>query len=942
MSKLILHRPLQRYIITKIIEAFNTEYPKNDVPEHLPQLTTEHFRTTKKSKRSKKFTLGQFLLDEVGKKNKNLKIGTNHRKLYLLLWKEYKSNSPSIIDLPDKYLEYFFLFFDVEFTFEDVSRFLDRIRLDLKSDKNEEILEGEFELQKKEFKKLEVFQLTHFYYRCYISDFDHISKGALILSRELDEPDVFNAALSIQIKTGEHPAEGNQIFFSGTPEELGSFTYFDLRAGDKKSRAFWVLHTPNRRIVESPFITGTYSAVDKSGDGSVSGQLFLEKVDTEQALEDHTFFELPVPEPIFLLFKGKKEMAPVKEVLGINKLEDLVRSEVKDFAGVYKCFFLNMPGNLLRECIYKIDKSGKVLGKVAVGQNTHEPGKLGVYTYKGMIVKDPQTNHFRIEIEGEEKDSYQVFLNNLNKKNPTIYYGIYFGWDGSKRLRAGREIFIPQSSKYAYEELNPKNHAKGSIDYQQLCEQFQIDDFFESFQYSSFPNLSNWMPRETDLSGREPVPAFITGTYVAYRLNPMDVEDAAPYLKQISKDVLEIMEDGSVLLSSKGNRTLKGKVFKTDRFLYMSVKADDKYKFAIYFIDTFSEYTDAIYGITLEVNEFVNTVVGNREVLFPVDDLHGQEPELKKIDQGLIDLLEHKLNGTSNFLIGPNDSYIRLPERPINAQTRLKKKHDYGKIYFYTACFAARIEDPVWEIKRYLGEAFRHGFSNWERLAYELENGALVGIKKDLQLAEVIKQALLKTSVESRNKSSFKASKTAKVFQIPFRGKYNPDFIDEIFEEYKKAEHELHIIGEVSKAVSNINEDLIDKLDTTIRSVLNKNDGTKVCRYQTVRPVNEYWLEKMVALKSDFGERFELYAKGDQSDLSNINIMLIDPYHEKNTNILILTRDNEDREDIPVPIYALVEKDDKHLSEGLLRKVRKLKRSCKELTTEAEIRAYLA
>ncbi len=935
-SEIILYRPLQKFFLQKIIENFNEDHTgKEQVPASFAELKTEHFYQIKKdSPRDRKLTLGYYF-NETARRNSPHSFGNlDYRKLYLKLWKPFKNGEPTRFEVRDKYLELLLAFFHIPFEYSAIEEFLRQHQPYLKDDSNQDTRDEELEDQIGEFRKIEFFKKQEFFYRCYISDFEGLTKGALRIGRD-HQKDSFIASLSIQRVTGERPLHNNQIQYTGILEESGGFTYLYLQTGEENSsRAFWALHTPNNTFAAFDYLTGTFNAVDKTGRGPVCGQLLLEKVDTEEGFSEKNFFEKEAPFEIHSRFAGKKFMPPVEEVNGMKSLSSLVSRETKAFAGLYKCYFLNMRGDLLRECIYHIADSSEVRGKVSASRAANaEP-----YLYRGKAYE--KNSYIHLKIRGAGGDSYTVILNNYNKAHPDVFYGIYYGWDEVGRLRAGREVFIPHPAKDEFDNLPPRNHPKDSDTYKKLCREYQIDDFFENFEYSSFPKIINWVSRGEDGPGsKEPVPEWLEGTYVSLRLNPKGNEDA-PYFKAVSQDILAIDAGGETVVASRGQQTLRGRVFKADSFLYLSVKAENRHRFAIYSVDTLNQYNEAIFGICLEVNDQVRTVVSNREILIRKATTDETPPGLQPITPEWINWIEEKQKGASRFLIGPTDNYLRLPRTPISRETVLKKNHDYGMAYFYTACFSALSGEGDSKVNAYLNEAFRHGFNDWARLARELNQGALRTFHSMSGLGEFTQNRL--KEVKGRNgDGSYTLSPTAKAWQVPFRGKYNPEFIHMVFELYKTAEHELHIIGEVAKNVTGQNAGLVEKLDATLRFVLDKNPNIRTYRYQTTTPVSDFWLEKLIALKRDYGKRFKLYASREDSDLSNLNIILIDPYHEKNTNILIFTRDNDQVGDIPVPVFALVEKDYKHLSDGLLLKVGKITESFQALKDEGMIREFL-
>ena len=547
---------------------------------------------------------------------------------------------------------------------------------------------------------------------------------------------------------------------------------------------------------------------------------------------------------------------------------------------------------------------------------------------------------FREEFGEVDPDNYQVLLYNPNKAHPKVYYGIYYGWDDSGRLRAGREVFIPCSKEDSFIKLLPQNHTKGSDTYNKLCQDYQIDDFFDNYRFSQMPKMPNWLAKQEDeLKGREPIPSFLEGHYYSYHLSPAKT-DHVPYNKPIARDLLTIEPNGEVVLAIKDNQTLRGKAFKIDRFLYLSVKANDRHRFSIYLINTLKQYNDVIIGLNLEVNEQVETIVSSREILFRRTADAEDTADLLPIDQELIGRLNKMQPGASEYLTGPTDNYIRLPRVPVSKGKKLAKHFDYGKVYFYAACYCALAEEDMTAVNKLLAEAFRHGFDDLGRLAHEKAQGTLRPFDKSLLIPKDILQKLTELD-RAKEDASYSLSPSAKVWQIPFRGKYNPEFIQKIFELYSQTKHELHIIGEVAQHISGHNTELVEQLEGTLRRLLEKDPDITVHRYQTAVPVNEFWLKRLIALKQDFGGRFKLFGKKEESDLSNINIILIDPFYEQNTNIIIFTRDNTPTDDIPVPIFAVVEQNYKHLSDGLRSKVNKITRSFQALENEHEIRNVL-
>lgn len=944
-SEILVFRPLQRYILARILQDYHEETAGAPLPIDINKLKTEHLFKTDHGKTAEEATLGYFFQKKLRiKLEEEMKL--NHRWLYHNFFRLYRAKKNIELHITHKYSPLLFRYFDVAFTFKDAETFLTKVRNQLILDDGNVISNSDFNEQVKEFEKLDYYQNEAHYYKCYLGAKPHITKGYMTLRRIAEKKDKFEVSLIVQRNNKLSDTANNTITFEGKLNEVGSTTYFEhWIVKDETERAYWILSTPNNSFRTLNFITGTYCATDKSTGIPVAGLLFLEQVREESAGDPAAFFAQPIPHPIFALFGGKKITAPVQKVNQItHHYEDLVDRHLPQFAGLYHCYFLSMSGKWLRECIYEIEPTGKVRGKVSRIKTDRGAEHNKIYAYEGQAKYSK--DHFIITIEGKEEDRYEVFLSHQKKLIKNLYYGVYFGWDELKRPRAGREVFVPYQGKLSFDELKPANHKQDSDHYLTLCDQYGLHKYFEEYQFSPIPKIINWIKTTEDRSETtSTIPGFITGQYLSLHLEPNPIEDNLPYRKQISRESIRFTTDGKAHLYVEDKKRATGwiKLF-LEKHLYICIPLQVGYRFGIFQINASSQTADVVIGLSLEVNNMMESIVSSRQILIRQPPAEAIAVEKLPLTDALIEEYEKLVPTIGRFLVGRTGNYVRLSRSAYDPKAKLKKKFNYGEVYFLAASQAARRKEDHTLINKLLEEAAQHGFKDIQKIQYEIEHGALSSYVKNSKLPDFFRTRNLPSAPVNTNNPLFKLSDTLDGYQIPFRGRYNPDFISNIFSHYEMAKEQLHILGEVAN-ISALNTDLVDKLDKTIRRILKKNPIAQVYRYQTGSPVHPYWLEKLIALKADFNERFQLFGRTvgtKENELSNINIMLVDPYLPKNKTIVIITRDNENEDDVPVPVFALIENNYRDLAQAMLRKIQKVKQTMTKLTNEEEIREVLS
>ncbi|HMQ48836.1 MAG TPA: hypothetical protein PKA00_15490 [Saprospiraceae bacterium] len=925
-----IYRPLQAYILTYLIQKYNDENRIKDdvpvIPNNLDKVKIFHLFDNGSGKFKQK-TLGAFFIekitDKLEKQNRTI-ARVNQQCIYINIWKAYRAKKPSELKVDDPYLEYYLLFLDIPFSYIDIENAFEfRVKSQLKDHLNNDISFGEYDNQLKEFKKVEVFQNSNFFFKCYLADNKEITKGKLILERLNSKDDFFSASLTLQIKSEEGLAYQQYV---GTLSEKEEICYADFT---ELKKAHWILYAPNRSFFYNEVTLGVFCAVDKQGTAPVAGQLLLEKVDAADEIAD--FFEKEVPEIVFHHLSGKRLTIPQKN---IRKLTDLIPDE-STMDGVYKCYFLSISGHNLRECIYEISPEKIVRGKVSLRVIDKEDNvHIEDYNYRGKLTT--KNGWTCIHIWGNRGDEYEVFLKNSDKNHPQIFYGLYFGWDYEGRPRAGREVFIPYTGSAPFEALKATEHARESAHYQQLCEKYQIDHFFEEYKDSPIPKIINWLPQFAETPASGSIPKFLVGNYELFHLTPEEREDAGHFGKAISKDILTIQSNGAVKIEILHGASLTGSAQLFGNYLYVQVKTETRIRYAIFFINSIEKYADTISGINLYTNSN-NDIVGARELLVKIKGA-SSAPAILPLSNEVIQKINQIQENAFLHLVGFTDNYLRQ-KRALNANTIISRRFDYGELYFYAACYASLVNDADSKIIRLLEEAFRHGFKDIPILRQALNNYQILGQRRShIEIPDFLKKELFKVKT-SDIVPLFKS--TAQVFQVPYHGKYNEPFIDYLFELYRKTAHELHIVGEVAQNVSKQNESLIEKLYDTIEFVLDKDAAIEVYRYQTVKPVAPVWLKKLLQLKAKYGDRFHLYASNDNFQLSNFNLILIDPLYDFNTSIILITRDNDDRNDVSVPVLSIIDKGNKELADALLSKKRKIQRLFQELQNVSEIKKAL-
>lgn len=942
-SKILVFRPLQRFILTQILQDYHEATSEPILPNAISELKTEHLFKTDQGKTPEEFTLGFFFQKTLrGKLKQATKL--NHRWLYHHFFRLYRTNKNIELDITHKYSPLLFKYFDVLFTYEEAGAFLTGIRDQLTLDDGGVITDVKFDQQLNEFKKLDFYQNEVHYYRCYLGAEDNISKGYLTLRRIAEKKDKFKVSLVVQRNTKVSSADNNTIAFDGKLKEEGSTTYFEhWIVKDETERAYWILSTPNNSFRTLDFITGSYCATDKSTGIPVAGLLFLEQV-TEAPFLFDDFFAENIPHPISSLFSGKKVTAPIHTVNQMTDFQDLVDRHLPSFAGLYHCYFLSMNGRWLRECIYEIDPTGKVRGKVSriitEGGTEHKQ----IYTYRGKAKYEK--GHFIINIEGKEEDHYEVFLNQQKRMVKGLYYGMYFGWDEQKRPRAGREVFVPYQGEQSFDELTPANHTQDSDHYFMLCNRYAFHKYFEGYKFSPIPKILNWIKPLDHIAGlSSSLPDFIVGQYLSLHLEPNRVEDNSPYRKQVSKECIQFTKEGKVHLYVEDKKRAIGWArLVLEKHLYVCIPFEMGYRFAIYRINAISRSAEVVIGLSLEINDVMESIVSSRQILIRKLPSASLVVEKLPLTDTLIKEYETIVPGIEKFLVGRTGNYIRLSRNAYDPQAKLSKKFNFGEVYFLAASQAARRKEDHTLINTLLEEAAHHGFDNIEKIQYEMEHGALASYIGNPRLPDSFRSKAPYGLNKGVSDPMFTLSDTLEGYQVPFRGRYNPTFISNIFEQYETAHEQLHIMGEVAN-ISTQNTDLIDKLERTIRKVLDKNPIAKVYRYQTGSPVHSSWLNKLVALKAEYGERFQLFGRKvriKENELSNLNIMLIDPYLPMNKTIIIITQDNENEDDVPVPVFAFIENNYRDLAQAMMKKIQKVKSTMKKLTNEEEIKDILS
>lgn len=943
-SKILVFRPLQRCILNKILSDYHAENPNSPLPRHINNLKTEHLLITDPNKINEKDTLGHFFQKKLQKKLRKVSK-LNHRWLYHHFVRLYKANKDIELLITHKYSPLLFKYFDTSFNFKEAERFLLEIKTQLTLDDGQAISDSEFKRQLQEFKKLDYYQNETYLYRCYLSSDNSISKGFLTLKRITKNKDSFGATLLLQRNNKSNTVSNNIVAFSGNLKERGTTTYFEYWISNNEGeRAHWILATPTKSFRTSDFVTGTYCATDKTSGLPVAGLVFLEQVKEDFSSKMEEFFLEPIPHPVSALFQGKKIVAPTKEVSRMTKYQDLVDRHLPTFAGLYHCYFLSMNGKWLRECIYEIDHTGKVRGKVSRIISDGGTEHNQIYTYKGKANYDK--GHFIIDIEGKEEDHYEVFLSQQKRMTKGLYYGMYFGWDEQKRPRAGREVFVPYQGEQSFDELTPNNHTQDSDHYLMLCDQYALHKYFEGYKFSPIPKIVNWIkPLNSDVVPSSSLPEFIVGQYLSLHLEPNRVEDNSPYRKQVSKECIQFTKEGKVHLYVEDKKRAIGWArLVLEKHLYVCIPFEMGYRFSIYRINAISRTADVVIGLSLEVNDVMESIVSSRQILIRKLDSASMVVEKSPLTDTLIKEYDPIVPGIEKFLVGRTGNYIRLSRNAYDPQAKLNKKFNFGEVYFLAASQAARRKEDHTLINTLLEEAAHHGFNNIEKIQYELEHGALASYIGNPRLPDFFRFKSTSGLTKGISNPMFTLSDTLDGYQIPFRGRYNPTFISNIFEQYETANEQLHIMGEVAN-ISTENTDLIDKLEDTIRNVLNKNQIAKVYRYQTGAPVHPSWLKKLIALKAEYGDRFQLFGRKTsikENELSNLNIMLIDPYLSMNKTIFIITQDNENEDDVPVPVFALIENNYKDLAQAMMKKIQKVKRTMRKLVNEEEIREVLA
>jgi hypothetical protein len=324
--------------------------------------------------------------------------------------------------------------------------------------------------------------------------------------------------------------------------------------------------------------------------------------------------------------------------------------------------------------------------------------------------------HFHFE-EEEYKYRFLLHLENNDIKTGRIQ-GIVCGINRLNEPFAER-VYLTRFDDYSIE---PEDYEFGTTKLDQLLEKEpellsvflgETNDFSSDFQSLNSIYQSIFLSKQQNI-------ARISGVF--------DVFSYDQSRMSIRKSVFEIQENGNVLIKvfEKGQTfTGKAEIQEPDILIISinkSILGNNFNGSMISLLDGFDiEGVENFVAFFTGKNE-KNELVARRQVFVKSNQKFEQaETALIAVNSKEYDNINSKYQGVALYLTGATNNILRA-ELTINHS--LKRKTDFGQLYFESACYSAANQDKTRALQQ-LQNAFNHGFKNKELLKKEMDNGDL-------------------------------------------------------------------------------------------------------------------------------------------------------------------------------------------------------------------------
>jgi hypothetical protein len=319
--------------------------------------------------------------------------------------------------------------------------------------------------------------------------------------------------------------------------------------------------------------------------------------------------------------------------------------------------------------------------------------------------------------EEEYKYRFLLHLDNNDIKTGRIQ-GVVCGINRLNEPFAER-VYLTRFDDYSIE---PEDYEFGTSKLNQLLEKEpellsvflgKTNDFGTDFQSLNTIYQSIFLPKQQNI-------ARISGVFDVFTYDQSRMS--------IRKSVFEIKENGNVLIKvfEKGQTfTAKAEIQEPD-FLIIninkSVSGNNFNGSVISLLDGFDiEGVENFVAFFTGKNE-KNELVTRRQVFIKSSQKFEEaETALIPVNSKEYDSINSKYQGVALYLTGATNNILRA-ELTINHS--LKRKTDFGQLYFESACYSAANQDKTRALQQ-LQNAFNHGFKNKELLKKEMESGDL-------------------------------------------------------------------------------------------------------------------------------------------------------------------------------------------------------------------------